>query len=192
MAADSSSSRPDIKKWSRPLAENRLYTISTDRNLVQLDALNAAFGSDLLWWAKPLADDEMLKRMLDNSLCFGLYVQQCAVEVDGVPLMTKPKMIGFARVITDYVTFGYLTDVYVLPDYQGKGLGRWMMACLNEYLDSGWPELRRFMLLTSSDPAAVRIYNSTLGARDIRETDTRKLVVMEKLGPAGVFKSKHP
>jgi GNAT superfamily N-acetyltransferase len=70
-------------------------------------------------------------------------------------------MIGFGRLITDYVSFAYLTDVYVLPEHQGKGLAKWMMQCLDEILDS-WPELRRTLLLTG-DPSAVRLYEKTLG-----------------------------
>lgn len=60
--------------------------------------------------------------------------------------------IGFGRLITDEVTFAYLTDVYILPQYQGKGLGTWLMECINETIES-WPELRRAMLITSGEPA---------------------------------------
>lgn len=89
-------------------------------------------------------------------------------------------MVGYARVITDYVTFAYLTDVYVLPQHQGKGLGTRMMECLNQILDA-WPELRRFMLITS-DPAAIRIYEKTLGAKEMAKG---KLLPMVRIGPAG-------
>jgi hypothetical protein len=49
------------------------FIVSTDKSLLQPAAINAAFDSDLLWWAKPLPD-EQLKKMIDNTLCFGLYV----------------------------------------------------------------------------------------------------------------------
>lgn len=75
----------------------------------------------------------------------------------------KKRMVGLARVVTDYTTFAYLTDVYVLPAHQGRGLGRWLMACLDEVLGS-WPALRRCLLLTR-DEAAVRMYGATIGAR---------------------------
>ncbi len=97
-----------------------------------------------------------------------------------VPDLAGRPMIAFARIITDYVTFGYLTDVYVSTEYQGKGLGRWMMQCLDEVI-SAWPAMRRFMILTGS-PDAIRLYENTLGARDIRQSGTN-LVYMEKVGP---------
>jgi hypothetical protein len=49
------------------------FIVSTDKSLLQPAAINAAFDSDLLWWAKPLPD-EQLQNMIDNTLCFGLYV----------------------------------------------------------------------------------------------------------------------
>jgi GNAT superfamily N-acetyltransferase len=95
-------------------------------------------------------------------------------------------MIGFARVITDYTTFGYLTDVYVLEEHQGKGLGKWLLGCLDEILNA-WPELRRFLLLTS-EPHAVKLYQNTLGAIDVRESSA-SLIFMEKIGPVGKTKA---
>jgi GNAT superfamily N-acetyltransferase len=89
-------------------------------------------------------------------------------------------MIGFARLVTDYVTFGYLTDVYVLTAHQGKGLARWMMECLDEVL-AAWPHLRRCVLFTGTKGAA-RLYRETIGALDLSETSTGKLIVMERPG----------
>ena len=90
-------------------------------------------------------------------------------------------MVGFGRMITDYVTFGYLTDVFVLEEYQGKGLGRWMLECLNEVLEE-WPELRRFILL-SSNPHAMKLYAEVLGTEDMKD-DATPLSVLAKPGPA--------
>jgi len=60
----------------------------------------------------------------------------------------NPAQIGFARLVTDEVSFAYLTDVYVLKEYQGKGLGSWLMDCVDEELGT-WPNLRRTMLITT-------------------------------------------
>jgi Acetyltransferases len=89
-------------------------------------------------------------------------------------------MVGFARLITDHVTFGYLTDVYVLSEHQGRGLGRWMMQCLNEVV-SEWPMLRRCILFTRGETAA-RMYRKTIG---MMEWDGQKagLIFMERPGP---------
>jgi len=91
-------------------------------------------------------------------------------------------MVGLSRIITDYTTFGYLTDVYVLPEHQGRGLATWMMGCLNEILDQ-WDNLRRFMLITSSDQA-VELYRKTLGAQVWNEGPSNVLKVLEKRGKA--------
>jgi len=72
-------------------------------------------------------------RGIRHSLCFGLY--------DG------EAQIGFARVVTDYVAVAHLCDVYVLDEYQGQGLGTWLIRTVLEH-----PELqsiRRWTLATS-------------------------------------------
>ncbi len=89
-------------------------------------------------------------------------------------------MIGLARVITDFTTFGYLTDVYVLKEHQGKGLARWMMECLNSVLEE-WPHLRRMMLITHSESAS-QLYRQTLGVQEWSESPSRELKVLEKRG----------
>lgn len=91
-------------------------------------------------------------------------------------------MVGFARVITDYVTFGYLTDVFVVTEHQGKGLGRWLMECLNDVLES-WPQLRRFMLVASA-AHAVKLYEETLGTTDWHTSFSSDLALLQKAGPA--------
>jgi GNAT superfamily N-acetyltransferase len=91
-------------------------------------------------------------------------------------------MIGLARLVTDYTTFGYLTDVYVLASHQGKGLGKWMMQCLDEVLES-WPHLRRCLLFTRGE-AAIKMYRTTIGAKHISETPSKDLVLLERRGPA--------
>ncbi|EHL01440.1 hypothetical protein M7I_2530 [Glarea lozoyensis 74030] len=55
------------REWTRP---NLL--ISTKPELIQPQAIQAAFDSEFMYWAKPMSEDG-LKRMLSNSLCFGLY-----------------------------------------------------------------------------------------------------------------------
>jgi GNAT superfamily N-acetyltransferase len=162
------------RTWNR-VVDNTTYTCSTDTALIQLDALNSAFASDLIWWAKPLSATDLFKTV-HNSLCFGVYA-----GTDETPPSEKP-MIAFARLITDHVTFAYLTDVYVLETHQGKGLGKWMMACLKEVLDS-WEGLRRCVLFTGGKDA-VRLYERTLGMRDVRE-QRNGLVIMQVLGRAG-------
>ncbi|KAF9870911.1 putative GNAT family N-acetyltransferase [Colletotrichum karsti] len=155
------------------------YLISTDRSLLQLNAINDAFDTELLWWAKRVPDD-VLRRMIDNSLCFGVYkLPKSTAEIAG---KKGPELVGLARLVTDFVSLAYLADVYVLQAHQGKGLAPWLMECLNEVLDE-WPDLRRFLLLTSS-PQASKLYEKTLGTTEWGKSYDGKLFLLEKRGPA--------
>lgn len=91
-------------------------------------------------------------------------------------------MVGVARVITDRVTFGYMTDVYVLEDHQHRGLGTFLMKCLNEVLE-GWPELRALWILASS-PQSCKLYEKIFGAVNFFEMNSNPdLTLLEKRGP---------
>lgn len=64
------------------------YMVSTAPQLIQSEAVNAAFDSEELYWAKRLAP-EILKKMLSNSLCFGLYqLPESSSEVAGELLLS--------------------------------------------------------------------------------------------------------
>jgi N-acetylglutamate synthase-like GNAT family acetyltransferase len=106
------------------------FTISTDPGRLDVDAIHAFLATS--YWAEGIPR-EILERALRNSLCFGLY------EGEG-------RQIGLARVITDAATYAYLCDVYVLPEWRGRGLGIWMMECVMAHPDL--QGLRRFSLVT--------------------------------------------
>ncbi|KAK0742351.1 acyl-CoA N-acyltransferase, partial [Apiosordaria backusii] len=161
------------KSWTKNTPPNETYLISTDPSLIPLEALSAAFASDFIYWSKPLTHSQ-LQTLIQNSLCLGLYHEN--------------ELVGFARLITDQLTFAYLTDVYVLPAHQGKGLARFMMACLDEIV-SEWDEHLRRLLLFTRDEEAAKLYKQTLGAQDVRETGTGKLICMERVGGGNTFKA---
>ncbi|KAL2197889.1 hypothetical protein P885DRAFT_76597 [Corynascus similis CBS 632.67] len=192
----------EIRTWTRQLPDKTTYTISTDPSLIQLDAINAAFATDMVYWAGPLPLP-ILKRCIEQSLCFGLYVHgeedqskdqntQAVQNTSSSPATSsrtgRPAMVGLARLVTDYTTFAYLTDVYVLPHHQGRGLGRWLMACLDEVLVS-WPALRRCLLLTR-DEAAVRMYGTAIGARELVSASSSSSTTQEDDDGAGEKKGK--
>ena len=80
---------------------------------------------------------EVVQRSIENSLCFGLY----KTSAD-----TSEQQIGFARVVTDYATFAWLADVFVLEEYRGQGLAKWLMEVIIAH-----PQLqgfRRWLLAT--------------------------------------------
>lgn len=64
------------------------------------------------YWAKGRTLDEVICS-IKNSICFGLYDEN--------------KQIGFARVVTDFILFAYLCDVFILQTFQGQGLGKWVI-----------------------------------------------------------------
>ncbi|KAH6640628.1 hypothetical protein F5144DRAFT_599313 [Chaetomium tenue] len=171
------------RTWTREVSGTS-YTISTDPSLIQLDAVNAAFASDMVYWAKPLTPDA-LKICVEQSLCFGLYAAPAEDGNHQGQKATPPPMTGFARLVTDYTTFAYLTDVYILPAHQGRGLGKWLVQCVDEVL-AGWPELRRCLLLTR-DETAVRMYEAMMGARVITSEGGGGLFIMERKGGGNVY-----
>lgn len=105
--------------------------IITDRRETLDDDLIHQFLSTEAYWAKGIAKETVV-RSLDHSLCFGLF------EGD--------RQIGFGRTVTDWATFAYLADVFVLPSHRGQGLGKWLVECIlsHPHLQG----LRRWMLAT--------------------------------------------
>ncbi|KZM18805.1 uncharacterized protein EKO05_0006560 [Ascochyta rabiei] len=174
------------RTWTR-----ESYFISTDPSLISISDLNAAFATDLIYWAEPLPEDVM-RETLDNSLCFGLYdIQHDAKKTNSSAKPSDPypeerkTLIGFARCVTDFSTFSYLTDVYILPSYQGKGLGKWIVRCVGEVHDS-MPYLRRSMLFTSDWERSVPLYKGVLGMDLVKGNggkDGGGPAIMQKLGP---------
>ena len=104
--------------------------ISTDRDRIDR-ALVHRFLSEESYWARSRTRAEN-DRIIDASLCFGVY--------------EEGRQIAHARVVTDTVAFGYLGDVFVLPEARGRGIGKALMeAVLSHPHVRG---LRRFTLVT--------------------------------------------
>jgi GNAT superfamily N-acetyltransferase len=105
------------------------FVISTSRARLDVDAIHSYLSQS--YWARGRARS-VTERSVKNSICFGLY--------------DRKKQIGFARVISDFATFGYLCDVYVVGSYQGQGLGRWLLESIMSH--PGLQPLRRWLLAT--------------------------------------------
>lgn len=146
-----------------------------------------------MYWTKPLPED-VLQNIIDNSYCFGLYevsdsfVQNPENGENGTSKHFQKEelsQIGFARLITDKTTFAYLTDLYVLPTYQGLGLGGWLIDCVNETL-SDLPYLRWIMLRTSSEKSK-QSYEQRLGMMLLKSANVEEgPVMMGKKGAASL------
>jgi len=99
------------------------FTISTDKNRLQIETIHK-FLSEESYWARERTFKQT-KKAIENSLSFGVYLGE--------------NQIGFARVVTDYATFAYLGDVFILEKYRGLGLSKWLMEIIVSY-----PELQNF------------------------------------------------
>lgn len=155
------------------------FIISTDKTLLSIPSINEAFDADFMYWASSLPD-QVLEQIIQNSFCFGLYKAPSSQQQQPLQeVKTRKdsyKQIGFARLVTDCVTFAYLTDVYVLPEYQGRGLGGWLIDCVNESLEE-LPYLRWTMLRTSS-PKSKSSYENRMGMMILSCGDVRDGPVM--------------
>jgi GNAT superfamily N-acetyltransferase len=107
------------------------YTISTDRSRLDVDRIHRFLSTEAYW--SPGVAREVVERSIENSVCFGVY--------------QGDEQVGFARVVTDRATFGWIADVYVEAGHRGHGLGKRLVAEILEH-----PELqglRRWMLGTA-------------------------------------------
>lgn len=103
--------------------------VTTDPARVDLAVVHGFLAAS--YWAKDIPL-ETVRRSIGHSLNFSLY--------DGA------SQVGFARVITDYATFGYLGDVFVLESHRGRGLSKWLMERVFAHPDL--QGFRRWVLLT--------------------------------------------
>jgi len=107
-----------------------MMEITTDRARMDVDAIHR-YLSEESYWAQGIPRD-VVERAIENSLCFGAF--------------EDAKQIGFARVITDYATFAYLADVFVLPSHRGRGISKQIMEAVMAHPDLRG--LRRWHLVT--------------------------------------------
>jgi GNAT superfamily N-acetyltransferase len=121
--------------------------ISTE--LARLDVgMIYRFLSEESTWAVGIGRD-VVERAIDNSLCFGAYL-------DG-------RQVGFARVISDYATFANLVDVFVLPEYRRRGISKHMMEAVMAH--PSLQGLRRFTLATFDAHGLYRRFGFTAPGR---------------------------
>ena len=107
------------------------FIISTDKQKIDVNVVHDYLSNES-YWARhiPL---ETVTASIDHSICIGVYLD-------------NKTLIGFARLITDRATFGYICDVFVLQPYRGKGISKAIMELLCDLADEF--KLRRFLLTT--------------------------------------------
>jgi GNAT superfamily N-acetyltransferase len=118
------------------------YLMTTDKARLDLEGVHSFLKTS--YWAAGISADVVM-RSVENSLAFGLF--------------KGDEQLGFARVVTDYATFAYLADVFVLEPHRRQGLGKWMMEVVFSH-----PELqglRRWILATRDAHELYRRYGFT-------------------------------
>lgn len=116
---------------------NNGFTISTEKQYLDIHVIHT-FLSTESYWAKGISIDSVAKSIEHSSICFGLY--------KGDPRSNNAVQIGFVRAATDFVRFAYIMDVFVLKEYRGKGLSKWMMEVVTEQSDL--KQVRKLLLCT--------------------------------------------
>ncbi|HEV3485468.1 MAG TPA: GNAT family N-acetyltransferase [Vicinamibacterales bacterium] len=107
-----------------------MIEISTSRERLDVDLIHR-YLSEESYWASGIPF-ELVERSVDNSLCFGAF--------------DRNRQVGFARVVTDYATFAYLADVFVIATHRGRGIARQILEAVTSHPDL--QRLRRWHLVT--------------------------------------------
>lgn len=124
------------------------YEISTDKKRLDLSMVHNFLANESYWAAGiPL---EVMKKSIDNSLCFGAYHQG--------------RQVGFARVVTDYATTAYVGDVFIIESYRGRGLGKRLIKTIVDH-----PELEGLRLWFLGTRDAHDLYRK-YGFKKVAET----------------------
>lgn len=89
------------------------FVISTDKRKLDFRVIHNFLTN--CYWSRGISM-KLVRKAASNSICFGVY--------------HKKEQIGYARVITDFVRFGYLADVFIIEQYRGKGLSKWLMKTI--------------------------------------------------------------
>jgi len=107
------------------------YWVTTDSHRLNLELIHSELTRS--YWAEGIPF-HIVQKSIQHSLCFGVYHRGTGEQAD------------FARVVSDFTTFAFLCDVFVISKFKGKGLSKFLIGCIMAH-----PELkglRRFCLGT--------------------------------------------
>jgi GNAT superfamily N-acetyltransferase len=105
------------------------YVITTERRRIDLDVVHAFLSRS--YWAEGRSRARV-EEALRHSLVFGVFKDD--------------ELVGFARVVTDFVTIAFLADVFVLEGHRGNGVGKRLVELVTSLPELG--RVRRFLLGT--------------------------------------------
>ncbi len=113
--------------WTRPDG----HSVSDEAARIDRDRVHGWLSRDAYWSAG--IPREIFERSVDGAMCFGIYAP-------------GGEQVGFARVMTDRATFGYLGDVFVVPELRGRGLSKFLLDTIFAHPDL--QGFRRWLLVT--------------------------------------------
>jgi len=125
------------------------YTISTDNQRLDL-AIIHDFISNQSYWGRGRRI-KTVQRSLDHSLNFGIF--------------KNDQQVGFARVVTDFATFAWIADVFILEEHRGRGLAKWLMKSILSH-----PELQGFRRWVLATKDAHELYRQ-FGFQELRRPE---------------------
>jgi GNAT superfamily N-acetyltransferase len=126
------------------------YVISTDKMKLNLAQIHDYLCNSAYWaLGRPF---EVVSDSVEHSLCFGVYAAD--------------QQVGFARVVTDYSTFAWLCDVFILHTHRGQGLGKWLVECVVAH-----PRLRDLKLFILATSDAHELYERYGGFQRLASPD---------------------
>ena len=108
------------------------FSIFTDRYRLNIDFIHD-YLCNQSYWAQGRTR-EVVEKSIRNSLCFGVFEGE--------------KQVGFARIVSDYITFAWLCDVFIAKSHRGQGLGKWLVKSVISHLEV---ESVKYILLATSD-----------------------------------------
>ena len=142
------------------ICERDEYFISTNKNLLDIPRIYR-FITEESYWGKGRTEEVMHKAIANSAICFGLYQ-----KTENGSVQT-----GFARIISDLATFAYLSDVFILSEHRGQGLGKWLINTICEHRDLC--NLKRIALLTRTPEFYEPLSFVILDSSDVRKFMTR-------------------
>jgi len=92
--------------------------ISTDPGRIDIDVVHGFLSTS--YWAQGRTR-EVVERSIRNAICFGVY--------------TGGRQIAFGRIITDRAVFAYLADIFVVPEYRGRGISKALVRAMLNHPD---------------------------------------------------------
>jgi GNAT superfamily N-acetyltransferase len=149
--------------------------LDTDPSRIDVDRVHHWLSTDAFWALG--RSRETVVHSIANSLVFGVYAQAPDAEGEGG---AAGEQLAFARVVTDYATFGWLCDVYVATEARGRGIGTWLAEAVVAELAPY--RLKRLMLATVD---AHEVY-ARAGFQPFPDPDRLMIVTGPGTGPSGV------